>query len=234
MKKNILFCAMALLAGPLLAAGSDLKDDVTSAVQKLNDIGNYSWHSTVTGAGDPQLKSGATDGQIEKGGITYVQLSFGGSTAEFATKGGTMAITDPNGKWQNSTNLDINQAANRLTVSLARNFKNPDVEAVELAAAATEFKEDDGAYTGVLAQDAVKALLNLRGGGDGNATTVTNLSGSVTFWITAGDLSKYEFKVTGTVNVDGSDRDLERDATVEIRYVNATRVTLPNEARRLL
>ncbi len=36
------------------------------------------------------------------------------------------------------------------------------------------------------------------------------------------------------MNVDGTDRDLKRDTTVDIKYVNATRVEIPNEARRLL
>jgi hypothetical protein len=236
MKKNKLFCAsaMALLAGPLLAAGAGLKDDVTSAVQNLNDIGNYSWHATVTGAGDPQFNSGSADGETEKGGITYVQLSFGTNNVEFARKGGIIAITDPSGNWQTLGNLDTNQGPNRLAMAMARHFQNPDVQAVKLAAAAADFTEDNGACTGVLTEDAVKTLLNLRGGGEGNATTVTNVSGSVTFWVTDGALTKFEFKVAGTVNVDGNDRDIERDTTVDIKYVNATKVTTPNEARRLL
>ncbi len=185
MKKNKLFCAcaMALLAGPLLAAGAGLKDDVASAVQKLNDIGNYTWHSTFTGAGDSQFNSGSADGQTEKGGITYVQLSFGSTNVEFASRGGTIAITDGSGNWQTPANLDTNQAPNRLAMAMARNFENPDVQAVKLAAAAADFKADNGAYTGVLSEDAVKTLFNVRGGGGGNATTATNLSGSVTFWI---------------------------------------------------
>ena len=236
MKKNKLFCAsaIALLAGPLLAAGAGLKDDVTSAVQKLNDIGNYTWHSTVTGAGDPQFNSGSADGETEKGGITYVQLSFGTNTVEFASKGGIIAITDPSGNWQALGNLDTNQGPNRLAMAMVRNFQNPDVQAVKLAAAATDFAEDNGAYTGVLGEDAAKTLISLRGGGAGNAATATNLSGSVTFWITSGALTKYEFKVAGTVNVDGNDRDIKCDMTVDIKYVNATRVMIPNEARRLL
>ena len=234
MKKNILFCAMALSAGPLLAADSGLRDDVTSAVQNLHDIGNYSWQSTVTSTGDSPFKSGSTDGETEKGGITYVELSFGGHTTEFATKGGTTAITDQSGTWQTLATLDPNQAPSRLTVLLAQNFINPDVQAVELAAAAAEFKKDAGAYTGALTEDAAKKLLNVSGVGDGNAVTVTNLSGSVTFWITEGALTKYEYKVTATVKADGNDQDVERDATVDIKYVNTTKVTIPNEARRLL
>jgi hypothetical protein len=39
--------------------------------------------------------------------------------------------------------------------------------------------------------------------------------------------------VKGAVNSGGADRYISRDATVEIKYVGTTKVTMPNEARSL-
>ena len=45
MKKNILLCTTALLAGSLFAADSP-KDDLKAAAKKLGDSASYSWTST--------------------------------------------------------------------------------------------------------------------------------------------------------------------------------------------
>jgi hypothetical protein len=70
MKKKILFSAMALLTGSLLAADSSPKDDVTNAAQKLGEETNHSWHTTVIVPEDAQFKPGPTDGKTEKDGLT--------------------------------------------------------------------------------------------------------------------------------------------------------------------
>ena len=44
-------------------------------------------------------------------------------------------------------------------------------------------------------------------------------------------LTKYQFKVQGTVTRDGKDRDVERTTTVEIQDVGATKITVPEEAK---
>lgn len=224
MKKKVLFCGLALLAVPLFADSTG--DDVTSAVRKLGDIGSYSWHSTFSDSEDSQ--SGSTDGETAPDGFTYVQVSLDGNSFEFATKGGSVAITDPAGDWQPLDQLDPRPEANRLMLSLVRNFKTPDEQAARLAGAVTAFKKDGEVYSGKLTEYGAKALL----GDDGGA--VTNSSGSVKFWITDGDLTQYEFKVKGTVTANGADQDISRDATVEINHVGTTKVTMPNGARRLL
>jgi hypothetical protein len=56
----------------------------------------------------------------------------------------------------------------------------------------------------------------------------------VKFWVTDGALTKYEFKVSGTVSYNGNDRDVDRDTTTEITDVGTTKVTVPDEARKVL
>ena len=231
MKKHILIGAIAMLAGSLLAADSSPKDDVTSAAKKLGGSANYSWHTTVVVPEDAQFKPGPTDGKTEKGGLTYVKLSFGDNTAEFVKKGESAALTSPDGGWQSLTNMDSNQGPGRFMAGMVRNFKTPDGQAADLAAAAKELKKDGDVYSSDLTEDGAKTLLTFRRGG---AATVTNPSGSVKFWIKDGVLTKYEFKVKGSVSFNGNDIDVDRDTTVEIKDVGTTKMDAPDEAKKLL
>jgi len=237
MKKNILLCMAVLLAGPLFAADSSPKDDVTSAAKKLADSDNYSWHTTVVVPEDSPFKPGPTDGQTEKGGLTYVKLSFGDNNPEFVKKGEAGAMTDQDGNWISITNQDASEGPGRFMVGMIRNFQTPDAEALQLAGYAKELKDDNGVYSGDLTEDGAKALLTFRGrrrGGNGNGPTVTNPSGSVKFWVKDGVLTKYEFKVKGTVSFNDNDRDIDRDTTVEIKDIGTTKVNAPDAAKKLL
>lgn len=234
MKKSLLFGTLALLAGPLLVIAADPKDDVTNAAKKLGDSANYTWHTTVVVPEDAQFKPGPTDGKTEKGGLTYVKLSFGDNTTEFVTKGGSAVITDPDGKWQSLTNLENNsEGPGRFMVRMVRNFKAPDAQAVQLAAAAKELKKDGDVYSSDLTEDGAKAMMTF-GGRRGGGPTITNPSGSAKFWIKDGVLTKYEFKVKGTMSFNDNDINVDRDTTVEIKDVGSTKVTVPDEAKKQL
>ena len=64
--------------------------------------------------------------------------------------------------------------------------------------------------------------------------TVSNPKGSVKFWVKDGALSKYEFKVTGKVDFNGNEIDVDRTWTIEIKEVGTTKVTVPEEAKKKL
>ncbi len=87
MKTNIMFSAMALAAGSLIAADSTTKDDITNAAKKLGEKANYSWKTTVVVPESAQFKPGPTEGKTEKDGVTYVTMSFGENTTEAFIKG---------------------------------------------------------------------------------------------------------------------------------------------------
>ncbi len=234
MKKSILFGAMALLAGPLLAADSSPKDDVTNAAKKLGDSASYTWHTTVVVPEDAQFKPGPTDGKTEKGGLTYVKLSFGDNSTEFVKKGENAAMTSPDGGWQSLTNMDSSEGPGRFMVGMVRNFKAPDAQAVELATAAKELKKDGDVYSRDLTEDGAKAMMSFGGRRGGNGPSITNPSGSVKFWVKDGVLTKFEFKVKGTMSFNGNDMDVDRDTTVEIKDVGTTKMDAPDEAKKLL
>jgi hypothetical protein len=117
---------------------------------------------------------------------------------------------------------------------MVRNIRTPVVQAAEIAAGVKEFKKDGDAYSGDLTEDAAKQLMRFRRGGGGDAPTINNAKGSAKFWVKDGVLSKYQYKVTGSMNFNGNDIDVDRDTTVEIKDVGATKVEVPEGAKKKL
>ena len=100
------------------------------------------------------------------------------------------------------------------------------MHAAELAAATKELKKDGDVYSGDLTEEGAKAQFRIG--------TVSNPKGSVKFWLKDGALSKYEYKVKGTVSFNGNDREVDRTTTVEIKGVGTTRVEVPEDAKKKL
>ena len=63
---------------------------------------------------------------------------------------------------------------------------------------------------------------------------IKDAKGSAKFWIKDGVLAKYEFKVTGSMNFNGNDIDVDRTTTVEIKDVGSTKVEVPEGAKKKL
>jgi hypothetical protein len=234
MKKIILLGAMTLCAGSLWAADATPKDDVTAAAKKLADQPNYSWRTTVAVPEDAQFKPGPTDGKTEKGGFTHVKMSFGDNESQVVLKGDKAAITNPEGGWRSLAELEQEEGFGRFFAMFVRNIKTPAAEATNLVSLAKEIKKDGEAYSGDLTEDGVKQLLTFRRGGanGGDAPTVTNPKGSVKFWIKDGKLTKYEFKLKGSVDFGGNTFDNDRTSTVEIKDVGTTKLEIPDEAKK--
>jgi hypothetical protein len=234
MKRNILFNAITLLAGSLLAADSSPKDDITSAAKKLAEKANYSWKTTIAVPEGSRFRPGPTEGKTEKDGFTCLTLSFRDNTTQAVLRGDKGAVTDPDGHWQSLADLDSSEGSGRFMGRFLRNFKTPAVQAGELAAVAKELKKDGGVYSGDLTEDGAKALLTFRPRGGDGGPTVSNPKGSVKFWLKDGVLTKYEFKVQGRVDFNGNEMDVDRTTTVEIKDVGATKVDVPEEAKKKL
>lgn len=233
--KNLLFSATALLAGSLLAAEPSPKDDVTAAAKKLGDQSNYSWKTTVVVPEGSRFRPGPTEGKTEKNGFTHLTMSFGENTTEAVLKGDKGAVTKRDGGWDSLTELDNSEGARRFLGMMVRSFKTPAVQAAELVAATKDLKKDGDAYAGDLTDEGAKALLSFRGRpGGSDGPTVSDAKGSVKFWLKDGSLSKVETKVSGKINFDGNDRDVDRTTTVEIKDIGTTKVEVPAEAKSKL
>ena len=119
---------------------------------------------------------------------------------------------------------------------MAQNYRTPAAEATALAGQTKELKAGDKGISGELTEEGAKSLLTFRrrAGGGGGAPNVTNPKGSVTFWITDGKLTKYQYHVTGTVSFNGNDRDVDRTTTTEIKDVGTTKIEVPDDAKKKL
>jgi hypothetical protein len=231
MKTNLLLGCTVLLAGSLLAADTTPKEDVTNAAKKLAEKGNYSWHTTVAVPEDAMFKPGPTDGKTEKDGYTLVKTTMRDNDVQYVIKGDKAAVTNPDGGWQSASELENSEGPGRFFARMIRNFKAPAVQAGDIAADVKELKKDGDVYSGDLTEEGAKNLLTFRRGGQ---ATVSNAKGSAKFWIKDGVLSKYEFKVTGTVSFNGNDVDVDRTTTVEIKDAGTTKVEVPEDAKKKL
>jgi hypothetical protein len=233
MKRNILFGALTMLAGSLLAADSP-KDDITSAVKKLGEKANYSWTTTVAVPEGSRFRSGPTEGKTEKDGVAHLTMTFGDNKAQAFLKGEKGAVSNPDGGWQTLAEIEGSEGRGRFMSRMWRNFKAPTEQAADLVARAKELKKEGDMVTGELTEEITKELLSFRGRGGGDGPTIASPKGSVKFWMKDGMLSKYEFKVQGKVSFNNNERDVDRTTTVEIKDVGTTKVDVPEEVKKKL
>ena len=225
MKAIALFSTLALATVSLIAADSTPKDEVLAAAKKLGEKANYAWKTTTVVPEDAQFKPGPSEGKASKDGVTYVTFSFGDNTTHIYLKG-DKAVADPNGDWQTLTELEREEGPGRFLGFIIRNFKAPAAQAEELANAAKELKKDGDAFSSDLTEEGAKKQFRW-----GNAT---NPKGSVKFWVKEGLLTKLQFKLTGKVDFNGNEIDVDRDTTIEIKDVGATKVEVPESAMKKL
>lgn len=220
-------------SGTLFAADAPGSDDVKGAAQKLAAADNYSWTTTIE---SQQFRPGPSHGKTEKGGYTYVDFTFQDNTIEAVVKDKKGAIKTEDG-WESLTDAAKGDGGGfNPSMFIARrmqNFKSPATEAEELAGKTKAIAKADDAYAGDLTGDGAKSLLTFgrRGGNGGQPPAVKDPKGSVKFWVKGGILTKYQYKVEGTVNRDGEDVQVGRTTTVEIKDVGATKVSVPDEAK---
>ena len=232
MKKQLLIMAVLGVTGSLLAAESSAKDEVVNAAKKLGEKANYSWKTTVVVPESAPFRPGPTEGKTEKEGYTHVKISFGDNTSEVVKKGEKAAFTNRDGDWQTPADAEGEQGPGRFMAGMARNLKAPAEQAVEVAQATKELKKDGDVYSGDLTEEGAKNLMRFRRGGDG--PTISNAKGSAKFWVKDGVLTKYEYKVAGSMNFNGNDMDVDRTSTVEIKDVGNTKVEVPDGAKKKL
>jgi hypothetical protein len=241
MKKNLLLGIFTLMAGSLIAADSSPKDDVINAATALGNQASYSWHSEAASPGGGGFGGGATDGKTEKDGYTWISMVRGDNTTEALLKGTNAAIKTPDNGWQSlaEATADNGNGFNP-TMFFARtlqNYQTPAQQAADLAGQAKELKADTNGISGDLTDDGAKAMLSFRprgGAGGGQGPDISNAKGSVTFWVTDGQLVKYQMHISGTVSFNGNDRDIDRTTTVEIKDVGTTKIEVPDDAKKKL
>jgi len=231
MKKLFLVAPIGLIAISVSAADSDAKAEVNAAARQLADKPNYSWTSTPKSEGTGvNLRQGPLEGWAEKGGFAYCKLTVNDNNIETAFKGTKSAIKRE-AVWESADELE---GDNAWIASRLRAFKLPPQEAADLLTKTGELKKgDDGLYSGDLTAEGVKEIISRWRRGQ---STPTGAKGWVKFWVKDGLLTKYEFNVQGKVTSGDDQREIEinRTATIEIKDVGSTRVSVPEEAKKKL
>jgi hypothetical protein len=208
------------------AADAPAKEELTAAAKKLADQPNYSWRSTVVVPETAQFKPGPTEGKTEKDGFTYVTMSFGDNKSEMVIKGDkAVALTQEDG-WKLATDLENSEGRGRFLGRLARNFKTPAAQALELLGYLKELKKEGDLYSGELTEEGAKKQFRF-----GQAQ---NPKGNARFWVKDGMLTKMEVKIEGRIEFNGNDFDASRATTTEIKDVGTTKVNPPAEATKKL
>lgn len=229
MKKVILIGAVLM---SFVAHAASPKEEVIAAAKKLGEAANYTWKTTVV-VPEGQFGGGATDGKADKDGTIILEQMRRDNLTETVIKGDKAAMTNRDGEWQSLAEVEsATEGFGRFRAAMVKSFKAPAGQAVELANAAKDLKREGDVITGELTPDGAKALMRFGRGGDG--PTVNNGSGSVKFWMKDGVLAKYEFKVKGSINFNGEDRDVDRTTTTEISKVGETKLVVPEGAKKKL
>jgi len=224
--KYLIACSTLLVAASLLAAD---KDDVKSAVQKLGGADNYSWTTTIESS---QFTPGPSHGKTQKDGLVWQDFTFNDNTVEAFAKDGKGAIKTEDG-WQSLDDAAKDDGGgnnfNRFLAMRMRTFKAPAVQAEEIVDKTQDLTKSGDVYKGDLTEEEAKSLTSF--GGRGGA--VSSAKGTVKFWIKDGTLTKYQTEIKGSrKNRDGDDVDFDRTSTIEIKDVGATKLTVPDEAKK--
>jgi hypothetical protein len=233
MKTHILSGVAVLLASSLFATESTPNENVVAAAKALADKASYSWTTTVVVPESSRFKPGPTEGKTEKDGPTHVTMGFGQGTTEFFMKGDKAVVKMPDAGWQSLKELDDAEGPGRFFGMMIKAFKPPAGQATDLATSAKDLKLDGDAYAGAMSEEEAKAQLTFRRGGS-DGPTVSGAKGSVKFWVKDGALTQYEFKASGKVDWNGNSFDSDRTTTVKIKDVDATKVSVPDDAKKRL
>ncbi|HZR20464.1 MAG TPA: hypothetical protein VFE51_24495 [Verrucomicrobiae bacterium] len=125
MKRELLLSAALTIAGSLLAADSNPKEELSAAAKKLDEGGNYSWKTTVEFGNF----NGTTDGKSDKDGTLWLSMAFGDNTTEAVRKGGKWAVKTSDHDWQSLAELEAAAGSDpgpqQFLIRRLQNFKTP-------------------------------------------------------------------------------------------------------------
>jgi hypothetical protein len=238
---------------------ADAQADLQAAVKKLADSPNYSWTTRVEGA----LGGAPSDGKTEKNGYTTYTISTMAGSFPIVSKGDrTFAKTD-NG-WQGMAELqkasDDAQGFSSAGFILeqVKGFKAPATQLTDLMAKLQNLKKTEDGFSADLTADIAKDLFTFRFPGlsllpqkpdtddkpkppvvDHTTTviqqmTVKNPKGVLNVSMQNGLVTRFEIRLTGTINMSDKDQLTGRTTITEIKDIGTTQVTVPAEAKAIL
>lgn len=213
---------------PVLAFAADAgpKEVVAAAAAKLGQQSSYSWKTTTVVPESMPFKPGPIEGKAEKDGYIHVTMSFGENVTEIVRKGDKSALTDMDGNWKLSSEMEDAEGPGRFMARMARDLKPPGVQIAELLGAVGELKQEGDAFVGAMTPEGVKKQFRFG--------EPKNPKGAVRVWLKDGLIAKLETKVEAKMEFNGNEFDASRTATTEIKDVGTTKLNVPEGAKKKL
>ena len=233
MSKKLLLASVCLIASTALVARGAGKEDVQAAAKKLADAPSYAWTTKTEGG----FFGGTSEGKAEKDGFVVVKITFQDNTAEAVKKGEKGAVKTDSG-WKSfeeaAESGDQGQPnRERFIAMMMRNYKAPAAVVEQILAGSKDVKQSGDAFEAELTEQGAKDMLRFGGRRGGtNAPEISGAKGTAKFWMKEGSLSKVEYRLQGSINFNGQDRDIDRTTTIEIKDVGSAKVEVPEEARK--
>jgi hypothetical protein len=231
--------ALVLAAGMAVRAAD--VDDAQTAVKKLADAPSYSWSSAVVGGRGNQTP---VEYKAEKDGFaTFTFTSMQGDPTDVVMKGDKGVAKMADG-WK--TMAELQKAADdaggfsgeMMVLSRISSFTTPAAQAKALLEKAKNVKKEGDTYSADLAEASAKDLLTFRfpGAAAANmpAMTIANPKGTIKITVKDGAMNKMEIHLTGTRTFNEQDTPVDQTTTLAIKDVGATKVTVPDEAKKKL
>jgi len=123
-------------------------------------------------------------------------------------------------------------------------MKAPGAQAEEYVSKLKEIKKEDDAFTAEVSGAEAAAMMPRRGGrrgggaggagGNAQPPQMQNAKLGLKMWVKDGVLTKYSYHMTGTINFNGEDRDIDTTTTIEFSDVGSTKVEVPDDAKKKL
>lgn len=211
--------------------------DLAAAADKLAAATSYTWSQTST-FGNRGART--TTGRKGSGGFMLVSMPGRDQEIQVLVRKGKAAMRNDGG-WAavEPPAEGQGQGPGRFVARMIQNLKEPSIEAKDLIAKATELKSENGIIHGTLGAEAAAQLMSMgggrRGGGGGqNPPAVTGATGKVSFTVSNGVLTGYEVSLTGSMNFNGEDREVNRVTKVEFSGVGSTNFDIPEAAAGII
>lgn len=230
-----LFAASAIAVS---ASAADSKETVGSAIKALKEKGSYSWSTSTEMAGG-QFPGQTTKGKTDKDGFALLSREGPNGEIQTAMKGDKRAIKMDDG-WKTPEEMQAAGGGGRGRGGFGGGFGGtqalPADDAEALLKDINELKAGEGGlYTAELSEQGAKNRAGFGGRGRGGpAAEPKDAKGSVKFWVKDGVLAKYELTTSAKMAFNDQEFDLGRTNTTEISNVGATKVDVPEDAKKKL
>ena len=215
--RQILLAAMVSLA-TVASAQADPKSDVATAIMNLASSSNYSWSRSIPRAGEIE------QGKTRRDGLVYLRQGSNRFTYEEYFQGNKFVENFGHG-WKGLTGPIA-----QFRLAQLKEYNTPAAQAQELADQTTSFQKTNEGYTGTLSEQIATHYLNLD---RGKGIQVSGASGSVTFAITNGVLSRLDYHVLAIAGAHGVVRNVDRIMKIQIKDVGTTQIELPADVQKL-